>query len=273
MLKKHIHTKIYSQSYYTEGPAIDGSGNFFFTSLRGGTVFKMTNEGSCSEWTHSVCPNGQVILSNGQHIICDSMEAALIRFDANGNFIRKDIDRYCGGQPISVPNDIITDSKGNIYFTDSVRHQGKIGFISGAGEQKIIAKELDYPNGLALSGNEKTLFIAESYQNRILAFEVNSAGGIAGRKVFCNLPQHPSNTPVKNLPDGIKIDEEDHLWVAHYGMGYIYRISPDGNLCQSIKLPFDLPSNLFVNSNTIMVTGGYAEPGPGCIAKISLSNE
>jgi gluconolactonase len=273
MVKKHIHTKIYVQSHYTEGPVTNSKGDLFFTTLEGGRIMKMSADGTITEWARSLSPNGQIILPNGHHIVCDSQEAALIRFDAESNFLQKDIDGFCGSQAVQVPNDLITDKKGNIYFTDSVRQKGQIGYIGSDGEQKIVAKELDYPNGLALSKNEKILFVAESYQNRILAFDLEANGSLTNKRILANLPQHPSKNSIKNLPDGIKVDEENHLWVAHYGMGAIHRLSTEGVICQSIRLPFNLPSNLFLHNNTIVVTGGYSEPGPGCVAEITLSNE
>lgn len=271
MIKHPVHTKIYSQPYYTEGPVIDEAGHLFFTTLTGGTIMKVSPGTVPIVWARSSCPNGQVILPNGHHLVCDSQASALVRFDADGAFVQNDIQGYCGGEPVLVPNDVITDGEGNVYFTDSVRHTGTVGFIGADGTQKIIAKNLDYPNGLALANDGQTLFVAESYQNRILAFELEAAGVVRSRSVLANLPQHPSNEMVNNLPDGIKVDADDHLWVAHYGMGCIHRLSPEGLLCQSIEVPFQLPSNLFLKNNTLTVTGGYGEPGPGGVFEIELS--
>lgn len=272
MLNELIHINVYPQTYYTEGPIIDRSGNVFFTTLSGGTILKMTGN-SITEWSRSDCPNGQALLPNGHHIVCDSRLAALLRYDAEGNRLQKDMDTYCGGERINVPNDVIVDKKGNIYFTDSVRHEGKIGFIDTEGKQKIVMHQLDYPNGLALSNDEKTLFVAESYQNRILAFDLTAADKLTNSRVIAHLPQHPSKKEINNLPDGIKVDEKDNIWVAHYGMGMIHCLSAAGSVCRSIRLPFALTSNLFIKNNKIIVTGGYAEPGPGCIAEIELPNE
>lgn len=273
MLKKVTDMKVYPQSHYTEGPVIDANGDIYFTNLTGGTIFRMNDEEQLSEWAQSHSPNGQIILPDGQHVICDSNLSALIRFDKEGLFFQKDVSYFCAGEKVSVPNDLITDRKGNIYFTDSIRTEGKLFFIGNDGQHKVLATDLDYPNGLALSMDEKKLFVAESYQNRILIFDVEEPGFLANKRVWINLPQHESMEISNNLPDGIKVDNDNCLWVAHYGMGVVHQFSLEGELIQSIRLPFNLVSNLFIKDNTLIVTGGYNEPGPGAVVKIQLTNE
>jgi gluconolactonase len=272
MLNTVTDIKIYPQSYYTEGPVIDATGKVYFTNLAGGMIIRMNGE-HFSDWAQSNCPNGQIILPNGDHIICDSRQSALIRFDEEGVFLGKDVDGRCAGEQVKVPNDLIADKMGNIYFTDSVRHEGKVFFLGANGEQKVLASGLDYPNGLALSRDEKRIFVAESYQNRVIAFEINGSLPLANDCVWVNLPRNPSMKITDNLPDGIKVDDYGCLWVAHYGMSKIHQFSPSGKLMQSILLPFEFVSNLFIRENTVVVTGGYNEPGPGAIAKIELTNE
>lgn len=262
------------QAFYTEGPAMDMEGNLYFTTLSGGDIIKVRPNGRQSVWARSSCPNGQVILPNGEHLVCDSKIAAVLRYDADGNFICKEIDGFCGGQAVQVPNDIILDSAGNIYFTDSIRHEGKVGFISSTGEEKMILQDLDYPNGLALSNDESVLFVAESYKNRIVAFDLEGLGKTdPSPRVFAALPKHRSGMLIRNLPDGIKVDSGGNLWTAHYGMGKVHVISPEGQLLQSIKTEFELTSNLFIKENKVFITGGYSEPGPGSVLEIEIEND
>jgi gluconolactonase len=271
MNKNYNYKQFIKHPFYTEGPVVDTAGNWFFTDLNGGSIIRISPEGVQSIWAKTTCPNGQALLPNEEHIICDSALGLLQRFDGNGNFIENIIDQSCAGELIQTPNDVIYDNKGNIYFTDSIRIRGKVGFINKSGSERIIARDLDYPNGLALSRNGQFLFVAESYQNRILAFPLNNEGiPLTDFSVVANLPTHPSNKCEKNLPDGLKVDQNGMIWVAHYGMGMIHQFSPDGELLQSIDIPFDLVSNLFIKNNTIIVTGGFNEPGPGGIIEILL---
>ncbi|HEY0670285.1 MAG TPA: SMP-30/gluconolactonase/LRE family protein [Sphingobacteriaceae bacterium] len=274
MIKVNDHKTLVNQSFYTEGPVIDSSGNFYFTTLTGGKIMKVDVSGEQSVWAEMSCPNGQTILENGDHLVCDSKQAVILRFNSHGNFIRKEIEGYCAESPINCTNDIISDSSGNIYFTDSVRHTGFVGFISNANQEKIISLNLDYPNGLALSNDESMLFVAESYKNRILAFDLTDFGKRhLVPEVFAALPEHITGEITRNLPDGIKVDLEGNIWVAHYGMGMVHILSPEGVLLQSVNTGFDLTSNLFIYENMAMVTGGYGEPGPGAFLEIEFKYE
>jgi len=261
--------KIASLPFYTEGPATDAEGNIYFTTLSGGSILKIGSENNITEWTSSDCPNGQIIMQNGDHLVCDVNLKAIRRFDHTGRFIKNEIERYCSDQEFTSPNDLVTDKKGNVYFTDSVRDKGKICYFSPSGEQNIFLGELDYPNGIIFSHDERFLYVAESYKNRILKIELAGPDVAGNVSVFAELPSHSSGKKENNLPDGLAIDEDGNIWVAHYGLQAIHKLSPDGHLLSSIDVKMPLTSNLcFVDRRTIVVTGGYGEPGPGGVYRI-----
>ncbi|HEY1062578.1 MAG TPA: SMP-30/gluconolactonase/LRE family protein [Daejeonella sp.] len=264
--------KIADLPFYTEGPVADGIGNFFCTTLHGGSILKINNRNEISEWAKSVCPNGQIILPGGDHLVCDSMLASVRRFSRYGKFLKNEIEGYCADFPIYSPNDLIKDQMGNLYFTDSIRHKGKVCFFGINGEQKIVVDGLDYPNGLVLSADEDCLYVAESYENRILKL-VLKAPGLTGEspKVFVRLPVNPSGNEIDNLPDGLALNNRGELLVAHYGMQAIQLISDAGKHLATMDTGMPLTSNLcFLDDNTLVVTGGFGEPGPGCLFKISF---
>lgn len=262
--------QIINLPFYSEGPVVDRDGNIYCTTLSGGYILKFTNNNSPIHWAQSNCPNGQCITTDDEHLICDSKNSSVLRFDMNGKFINKIIDGNCIGHKVYAPNDLIFDSYGGIYFTDSIRQHGKIFYIDKNGNQYLVASEIDYPNGLALSKNEKILYVAESYKNRIIAFSVFSSIKWGHSEIFSILP---SGNCEYNLPDGLAVDNDGRLWVAHYGMGAIQILLPSGELADSINMPFPLVSNLFIQNenNLIIVTGGYKEPGPGILLKMTLT--
>jgi len=267
-----VTTELTSIPYYTEGPVTDKEGNLYFTTLSGGLIYKMNRRDVLSEWTKAVCPNGQVILPNGDHLVCDSKLATLSRFNADGDFLKNDIEGSCAGMTVYVPNDVIADRNGGVYFTDSIRARGKVGYKGPDGKEYILAQNLDYPNGLVLSDDERFLFVAESYKNRILIFSLKAPGISDGSfNVFANLPGNAIKDVSKNLPDGIKIDKYGNLWVAHYGMSAVQILNKEGMLIQTIQTGIPLTSNLCLVDNEVIITGGYGEPGPGAILKITLS--
>lgn len=262
--------KVLDLPFYTEGPVVDDEGNLYFSTLAGGTIQMIDSSGYYKEWAKSSRPNGQFILSNGDHIVCDGNLSAIWRFDKFGQLLKDEVRGSCSNVSVYKPNDIIADDRGNIYFTDSIRHEGKVFFIGADGDEKIFAQGLDYPNGLVFSKDQKSLYIAESYKNRIIVFDIEEPGIAKGEYiVFSNLPDNKSGK--HNLPDGLTIDNEENIWVAHYGMQAIQIVSPEGKHLYSIDTGIPLTSNLvFINKNTLLFTGGFGEPGPGVIAKYHL---
>lgn len=271
---KGVEYKTIQLEYYTEGPAMDMEGNIYCTNLTGGAILKIARDSSFGVWAHSRCPNGQVILSNGDRLVCDSQLASVVRYNSQGVFLHDEIQESCSGIKVFVPNDLVVDETEGFYFTDSIRHEGKIFYRSSEGTEHIVAIGLDYPNGLALSSDERSLFVAESYKNRIIAIEID-APGITTKdwRIVTQLPTHASGKAESNLPDGLAIDHKNQIWVAHYGMETIQVISMNGEKLHSIKIPFPLVSNIFfstTNSSEVIVTGGYGEPGPGAICILTI---
>src|SRR5680860_1327471 len=79
--------KIEDLEYYTEGPELDTEGNLYFTTLTGGIIMKMVPTGEVSEWARVQCPNGQRILNNSHHLVCDTMAKSIVELDSNGNIM------------------------------------------------------------------------------------------------------------------------------------------------------------------------------------------
>ncbi len=260
--------KLLDLEYYAEGPAIDRQGNLFFTTLTGHKILQWLPGGGSETWAEGDCPNGQVIMRNGEHWFCESRTGCISAYHSDGSFKAKIINGQCAGIPFSTPNDLITDAAGNLYFTDSVRKEGKVFLVTSDGGEKLIAGDIDYANGLALSPSGDILYVAESYGNRVLAFPLKEAGNSAGRRTLIDLPSHASGDPLKNLPDGLAVDLEGRIWIAHYGMQAIRVVSPEGILLHTIDTGLPLTSNLAFakdapHEKVLLVTGGYGEPGPG----------
>ncbi len=275
-MKTYDIVKLADTEFYTEGPVVDHRGNFFFTTLTGGQIITLRSKTPGSVWAEGNCPNGQVIMSNGEHWVCESRTGRISAYHPDGSFRATVIDGVCAGTPFTTPNDLVTDSKGNLYFTDSVRETGKVFFSGADGRQQLIDGHIDYANGLALSNSEDILYVAESYGNRILAFHFKTLpDGGTERRTLIDLPLHPSGDPLKNLPDGLAVDKDGRIWVAHYGMQAIQVVSPEGFLLHTIDTGLPLTSNLAFIKDTpgkkeLLVTGGYGEPGPGAVLLITV---
>lgn len=259
--------------WYTEGPVVDKEGAIYFTTLSGGSIMRMDAfSGEVILWGKGNKPNGQLILQDGDHLVCDSGKAGVSRYDATGNWKKDEIVGQCAGHKIYAPNDLVCDAFGGVYFTDSVRETGKVCYFGPDGSQKIIADKLDFPNGIAFSADGKGLLIAESYRNRILWMPITSSGLPGGRwEIFAELPENREPNGY-NLPDGIKFHSDGTLWVAHYGMQAVQVLDGRGKLLKTLAMDFPLPSNLYLTDTHLIVTGGSAEPGPGGLRIIRLTD-
>lgn len=260
--------------WYTEGPVAAADGAMYFTTLSGGGIMRIDRSGIVTQWATGSCPNGQIQMPGGDHLVCDSRDGRVNRYAGNGRLLGNHTPPEIDGREVRVPNDLCMDRQGNVYFTDSVRHDGRVFCMAPDGSARVIAEELDYPNGILLSADETILYVAESYANRILAFSLTGPGRVAagGGQVFADLPRHPSGDPLGNLPDGIALHPRGWIGVAHYGMGQVQILSADGVLITSLEVGMPLVSNLFfIDEYTIMVTGGYAEPGPGAVKQLKIS--
>ena len=272
MKNNNLLTQLAMVEAYAEGPAIDNEGNIYFTILTAGSIMKLDNNGVVSTWGKSAYPNGQIILSGGDHLICDGKLGKVLRFSPDGIFIRDESNETCAGVKVNSPNDLLLDGEGNLFFTDSIRHDGVVFFISSRGEEYAIATGLDFPNGIAISNDGKKLFVAESFKNRIISIDLTQ--GISSEmnyEVFIDLPLNESGNLVDNLPDGIAINQKGLMAVAHYGMGSVHIVDADGKLISTFDVEMKLTSNVyFLNDETLIVTGGFSEEGQGAVFKLCI---
>jgi gluconolactonase len=127
------------------------------------------------------------------------------------------------GQKIVCPNYPVFDHRGRLYVSDSGKwkqHSGYLLRFDSDGSSRIIEGPFGYANGLALSANERYLFMVESDTDRVYRFELTSDGQLGPAEVYAE--------NVGRLPDGLALDEAGNLYVACYASDEIWRISPTG---------------------------------------------
>ena len=256
--------------FYTEGPVAAHDGAIYYTDLAGKGIYRYQN-GMAVLWAKGNRPNGQALLANGDHLVCDSFSSRVIRYDGEGKSIGEVSPKQISGDKITCPNDIAIDHKTGFYFTDSVRHNGGVYFVGWDGKAFMVADGIDFPNGIVYIEEERLLYIAESYKNRLLKVNLNlSPASSDYLTVMATLPYNNENKETGNLPDGLAVDQDGRLWVAHYGMQAIQVLSRDGKLLASYDSGIPLTSNLCFQGGNLWVTGGLGEPGPGKLSRLTI---
>ncbi|MEX2264477.1 MAG: SMP-30/gluconolactonase/LRE family protein [Bryobacteraceae bacterium] len=260
---------------YTEGIVFDHSGNAYMSHR--GVITLVTPDGKTSVWAKTGAPNGHKILADGTHLVCDASQHAVLRLSAKGEVIGK-ASSECDGKPLRGPNDLTLDPNGGFYFSDPggsrERPVGTLHYVDAAGKTHLAADKLFFPNGLVLRPDGKTLLLAESKRNRILAYEVIAPGKLGPMRVFAGLPK-AGNGQIDNQPDGMCLDEKGNLYVAHYGMrqvqvldlkGKLLRSLPGGNLTTS-NVAFGGP-----RMNQLYITGalGDEQSSEGALFRLDL---
>jgi gluconolactonase len=248
---------------YTEGIVFDHAGNAYIS--HGKVITKISPDLKIRPWAETGAPNGHKVLADGTHLVCDASHHAVLHLDANGKMLPH-ASKECDGKPLRGPNDLTLDPKGGFYFTDPGESSdknpiGTVHHVDPMGKTRLVARGLAFPNGIVLRPGGKTLLVAESKHNRILEYPVLEPGKVGEMKVFANLPVKEGDQ-IDNQPDGMCLDADGNLYVAHYGMHQVQVLSPEGKLLRRYPGGTLTTSNVAFggpNMDQLYVTGALGE--------------
>jgi sugar lactone lactonase YvrE len=131
-------------------------------------------------------------------------------------------------------NEIVVDGRGRIYlngadfnFTAGAPPEpGYIKLVTPDGQLRQVAGDIQFPNGMVITPDNRTLIISESFAGRLTAFDIDADGGLSNRRVFA-----------EGLgPDGICLDAQGAVWVSAGGSS-VARVAPGGDVLQRVELP------------------------------------
>jgi gluconolactonase len=174
-----------------------------------------------------------------------------------------------GGRALRLTNDIIVDKKSGIYFTDPApfaragqpgpteKPPGFVYYLSPEGALMLIDDQIARPNGISLSSDEKTLFVADTDRENLWAFDVQPDGTAKNRRSFVKLrdSQPGPDGNLRSGADGMAMDSEGRLYVTT--SSGIQVIDPRGQHLGTILVPKN-PSNLAfggADRRTLYITG------------------
>ena len=237
--------KLAGDMKFTEGPVWipRDSGYLVFSDIPADELKRWSEKDGLATFrkpSHNT--NGNILDAEGRLVSCEHSGRRLSILDVDGTQ-RTLVDRF-EGKAFNSPNDLVIARDGAIYFTDpdyGLRGQtSEIGgnwvfrFDPKTKSLRVLAKDFDKPNGIALSPDGKLLYVADSGKPKhIRVFDVAADGGISNSQVFCTID--------KGAPDGIRCDVDGRVWSSAGDGVRIFDTS--GKLLGTIPVP-ESPANL-----------------------------
>src|SRR3989449_11316939 len=132
-------------------------------------------------------------------------------------------------------NDIVVDGRGNAYVNDvgfdfpaGEFAPGTVALVTPDGSARQVADGVAFPNGLVVTPDNSTLILAESYANRLTAFDIAADGSLSNRRLWAGLD--------RGVPDGICLDAENAVWYADVPNRRCVRVREGGEVLQTIEV-------------------------------------
>lgn len=136
-------------------------------------------------------------------------------------------------------NDIVVDGRGNAYvnspnfeFTagppEGPVQPGFVALVTQDGTARIVAEDIAFPNGMAVTADNRTLVVADSYRHQLVGFDIGPDGSLSGRRVWADLGEA--------APDGICLDAEGAAWYADVPHQRCVRVAEGGEVLATVSL-------------------------------------
>ena len=210
-----------------DGPAWDGAGTLYVPDVKGGTL--NAYQPASRKWRVVLPDAGRISASyfaHGKLYLSDNGESGISEL-ANGAkqaLARNDAT----AKPPRKPNDLVVDGDGGVYYTLTAAKE--VMYVSPDGEQKTAISLIESPNGITLSPDGRTLYVAAYVPKQIWAFDVRKPGDVGGRRLFATMDDGDAKGA-----DGMTIDSAGNVYCA--GATDVWIWSPSGKLLEKITPP------------------------------------
>ena len=224
---------------FTEGPAWSREGFLLFSDVPNDKIMKYVPGQKPTVFReNSNGANGNCFDAQGRFYTCESRTRRVVRMDKKGEM--QVLAEKWNGKRFNAPNDIVVRKDGHIYFTDpafgyqaDARELDFFGVyhISPKGDLQLIAKPTGRPNGIAFSANGHILYVANSDEHNVRAYDVDRNGEVSHERVV--IPA------VEGVPDGIRVDDKGNIYVTASGVA-VY--DAQGKHVETLGMP-EIPAN------------------------------
>ena len=240
-----------------------GGGHLLISDIPANVVHRWTPDGKMTaflekpDWTRTTGrpnnprfgANGITVDPQGRIVYAAEADRAVVRLEKDGT--RTILAERYEGKRLNSPNDLVFRRDGALYFTDpsggnrfadwdlkkELPYQGV--FLLKDGTLQLAIKDLERPNGIVLSPDEKFLYVNDSVKRTIMRYEVQRDGSVSNGKLFADMSAGKGT----GNPDGMKFDEKGNLYSV--GPGGIWVFTPDGKHLGTIVPPEFAPGFVF----------------------------
>jgi gluconolactonase len=226
-----------------EGPCFDAYGNLFVVNFdRDGTVGLIQPDGTGQVFVTlpgKSIANAIQFDSNGDMLLADFVGHNILRVDRD----TKAVTVHCHDTRFNQPNDLCITKKDLLFASDPNWQDGtgQVWRIDPTGTAMLVADSMGTTNGICLSPNERVLYVNESVQRNVWAFDVDKLGNLSNKRLFTTFSDYGL--------DGMKCDAAGNLYVTRYGKGTIAIFSPTGFLRREVPLTGRDVSNLALDAD------------------------
>jgi gluconolactonase len=246
---------------FTEGPVWHEEGYLLFTDVGADAILRWDSErGAQTIRSPANIPNGMTRDPHGDLLVCEQATSTIVRYESNGTVAP--VARQFEGRELNSPNDVVCRSDGIAYFTDPpAGRKGPHGIARpvpldfagvfllrpGSNTPELQCDDMVLPNGLCFSPDEAVLYVDDTRQRNIVAFDVRSDGRLSNQRLHFQQPGPPpdpqlqragletTGAPPVGVPDGMRADALGNIYCG--GPGGIWVIDPNGRHLGTIRTP------------------------------------
>src|SRR5262245_35380103 len=173
-------------------------------------------------------------LPDGRLLVVSAREGRLLRQEPDGSLVTHGDLASASSPPAG--NELVVDGRGNAYVNgggfDLTAGEpfapGVVALVQPDGSARRVADGIAFPNGMLVTADNRTLIVAESYANKLTAFDIEGDGSLSHRRVWAALGG--------GVPDGICLDREGAVWYGDVPNKRCVRVREDGEVLQTIEL-------------------------------------
>jgi len=269
-----VKPELYATGFeFAEGPALDREGNLYVVNYRNnGTIGRIAVDGTARVFCdlRVAAPagerkpqaNGLKLDRQGRLVASDAGAGRLLRIAADGKSVEVLAESF-ENKRFDAINDVALDLAGNIFFTDPGNSNAEkpTGSVYRYDVQKGKVTRLDtglaYPNGIAVTPDQKRLCVDESARFRVNIYDLAPDGTVGNRRVLIDFPRKTEGAARGGefMPDGMVFDARGRLYVAMWGGGAINVVElPSGKLIRQYDAGGDLATNCHFHGGYLYTT-------------------